>query len=205
MEAGADGPDRDVEDLGDLLVAELPPSEEQEHVTIALFEAGQRRRERPAHRLGVQPIGGLRRVGPLRGRLSGSPSQRPVPPLFGAHVTVDEVGGDSDEPRAHVDPLGPVGGPAPEGDQEGLAEQVVGALADAPAQIPVDAHGVPVEERGEHLGLIEGACDQLGIRGQRARQRPRPGWIGWTGGHGEGPSSSREVMIRPRKVISSHP
>ena len=49
----------------------------------------------------------------------------------------------------------PCGLAPPEGDQEGLAEQVVGELADAAAQVAVHGGRVPVEQRRELRRVVD--------------------------------------------------
>ena len=88
----------------------------------------------------------------MHDRLSSDAGQRPVPPLLGAHVSVEEFGGDADQPRPYLEALGPIRGPPAERDHERVAQQVVGTLTDAPAQIAVHASPEPDEERREHLG-----------------------------------------------------
>ncbi|UOY00523.1 hypothetical protein MVA48_16160 [Blastococcus sp. PRF04-17] len=94
-------------------------------------------------------------------------------------MAVHDVRGDAEQPRAHLDVLGAIGRTTPEGDQERLAEQVVGQLSDAAAQVPVHGRGVPVEEGGEDLGLGDRPRDQLTVRRRSVRQRAQPGWFGW--------------------------
>jgi hypothetical protein len=85
---------------------------------------------------------------------------------------VHQVRGDAEQPGTDVDVLGAVGGPAPEGDQERLAQQVVGQVPDAPAEIAVHRRRVPVEQGGEVLGLLERPGDELGVGRQRVGHRP---------------------------------
>ena len=71
-----------------------------------------------------------------------------------------------------VEALGPVVRPATEGDEKGIAQQVVGQFADPAAQVAVHLAGMPVEQRGEELRLLDRPSDQGRVRGLGRRQRP---------------------------------
>ena len=148
VEPGAHGPDRDVEDGGDLLVAELGPGESS--------SASRSRALRPASAAASGPASPRRPDAVVRlvrrrarggvrlppGRAPGSGAARP-------DVPVHHVGRDPDQPRPDLDVLGPVGRPPPEGDQEGLAQQVVGEIAHPAAEVAVHGVRVPVEQGRE--------------------------------------------------------
>jgi molybdopterin-dependent oxidoreductase alpha subunit len=71
--------------------------------------------------------------------LGNARRQGSVAPPFGTRVGVHQVGGDAQQPGPHIEPLRTVGGPPAERDQEGFAEQVVGQLTGAAAQVAM--HG----------------------------------------------------------------
>jgi hypothetical protein len=98
---------------------------------------------------------------------------------------VHHVGRDADQPGPHLDVVRPVGRPPPEGDQERLAEQVVGEVTDPAAEIPVHRRRVPVEEHREALRLLDRPLDQFAVRrlGLRERLQPRDVRRWWTVGH----------------------
>ena len=92
--------------------------------------------------------------------LAGGAGQRTIVAFLLADVPAQHVGGDAEQPGAHLRARGLIGGALPEGDQEGLGEQVVRGRSDPAGQIAVDGHRVPVEERRELFRLPHRFPDQ---------------------------------------------
>src|SRR5690606_8401972 len=110
---------------------------------------------------GGEPVGRRLHVG-----VDGGAEQGPVAGGLGAVVPGDELGQDAEQPRPRVG-IGQVVAAAPgEGDQERLADQVLGGLrAEAARDVPVEHAGVAVEELGERLGFGQRGADELRVRG----------------------------------------
>ena len=163
-EAGPYGPDRHPEGLGDLLVAQLLPGEEQQDLPFGL---GQRpdgihhprpqsarvsHRHRPLRRVVVQQPGS-------RDPESRCPGQGPEPAGLTPVVLGHQVGGDAVQPGPGRVPVPLERRPPLEGDTEHLAQQVLGlGRVDPAGQESQQRRPVPVEDdtkrprRPERLG-----------------------------------------------------
>src|SRR5690242_12462020 len=153
VQAGSDGADGDAEGLGNLVVAELFPGDQEQDVSVGAGEPGERFGQRGADGL----CGDVERrpFGPIvLHRLGARSLAQTELAGFLAAVLGDQVGGDAVEPGAGVVVAGVVPGPFPERHQECLGYQVVGGLtADPAGQIAVNVRCVAVEERREPVGF----------------------------------------------------
>src|SRR5438034_7638767 len=156
VQSRLDGSDRKLERVGDLLVRQLAPRKEQQHLAIAEGEAGEHsgehRLERRRRRIG-------RRLRPRR--IGGSAGEGAELPLLGTRVRTEEVGGDSVQPWPRVGPRKVVRSAPREGGREDLGGELVGErLAQASPKVPADDLEVPLEDRDEGSRLVERGRDR---------------------------------------------
>ena len=182
VDAGADGAELGVEDLGDLVVGQT--------LDIAEHHGGpELRRQGPEGLLDVvvERLVGVRRVG--RGQLAVEPlrpvvGQRVEPDaLLATGVVEEEVGGDPVDPALEGARL--VGVEAAEDPDEDLLREVLGvvAVAGQAQRETVDPVGVPVDDLLPGGNALEGSREvrrlprvrrrRLAAR-QRTRRTPRP-------------------------------
>lgn len=158
METRPDSPNGDLQYRRDLGVAEITPSDQEENLTIACLQVGQRSSQSWAQQVGIHPVDRdlevVRRTEPGRLVARQGSAQCPVPGDFLPLVPPDEIRPDSIEPRTHVHPVSAVITALAECGQEGFAEEVIGQVAHTATQVAVDCRRVPVENLSENLWLV---------------------------------------------------
>jgi hypothetical protein len=146
MEARGNGAGGHAERVGHLVLRHVAERDEEQRVPLTGRQGGERRRQPRPLRVGVRP-GDRRRVVQLDGVVTSAAGVCAEPPLFGAPVASQEVGGDPVQPRQRGLRPRRVGAPRRERPQERVRRQLVGDVTPGPpAQVAMHGGEVPVEE-----------------------------------------------------------
>ena len=123
--------------LGDLVMTQLLPDDQHEQLPIGGLQRGDRRQHGSGVGTGIDPLG--HPVDRLAGLVTAlvsmghGPGHRPQSALLGAPVAPDQVGRDSEQPRARRAPRGIEVVPLIDGDPECLCRDIGGEFAADPA------------------------------------------------------------------------
>jgi len=129
--------------LGDLVMTQLLPDDQHEQLPISGLQRGDRRQHGSGVGTGVDPLGHpVDRVAALVTAvvtMRHGPGHRPQSALLGAPMAPDQIGGDSEQPRARRAPLGVEAVLLIDGDPECLGRDVGSEFAaDTAGDICVD-------------------------------------------------------------------
>ena len=123
--------------LGDLVMTQLLPDDQHEQLPIGGLQRGDRRHYGSGIGTGVDPLcHPVDRVAGLvtaRVTMGYGPGHRPQSAFLGAPVAPDQVGRDTEQPRARRAPLGIEAVPLIDGDPECLRRDIGGEFAADPA------------------------------------------------------------------------
>lgn len=154
-----------VQRLRDLLGRQTRPCVQEQRVALLSRQGSDPGRESTDSGRRVQPSGGL--LDPAaRGHLSPPRSRFYRAPVtcFRDPVLRRDPGGDPQQPRARRLPRMIKRRPPPKGDQEGVAQRILGSISSEPSpQERLHRARMPIEDLSERVGRSLGASEDLAV------------------------------------------